>query len=109
MFFLIPLGIAAVSAISTSTIVGGAAATALAVGLKKAADRVEEENIVAVNQARKDSSGLIKIYRSKVNSDKNTYKVQKVNELRKQISLSDMNKRDKETCLKQFNNMLIEQ
>ena len=30
MFFLIPLGIAAVSALSTSTIVGGAAATALA-------------------------------------------------------------------------------
>ena len=106
MFFLIPLGIAAVSAISTSTIVGGAAATALAVGLKKAADRVEEENIVAVNQACKDSSELIKSYRSKVNSAKNTYKVQKANELRKQISLSEMNKTDKETCFAQLNKMI---
>lgn len=106
MFFLIPLGIAAVSALSTSTIVGGAAATALAVGLKKAADRVEENNIVAVNQARKDSSELIKSYRSKVDSEKNTYKAQKANELQKQISSCEMNKKDKETCFAQLNKML---
>ena len=47
MFFLIPLDIAAVSALSTSTIVGGAtvASTALAMGLKHAADKIEEKNI----------------------------------------------------------------
>ena len=106
MFFIIPLGIATVSALSTSTIVCGAAATALAGGLKKVVDRVEENNVVAVNQARKDSSELIKIYRSKVDSDKNTYKIQKVNELQKQISSCEMNNKDKETCFAQLSKML---
>ncbi|MBE6354736.1 hypothetical protein [Treponema sp.] len=107
MFFLIPLGIAAVSTLSTSTIVGGAvAATAIAVGLKKVADRVEEDNIVAINQARKDSSELIKSYRSKAESNKNSYRAQKANELQKQISSCEMNNKDKETCFAQLNKML---
>ena len=107
MFFLIPLGIAAVSAISASTVAGGVAATAVAVGVKKIADRVEEDNIRAVQQARKNSSELVKTYCEKVTSDKIAYKAQKANELRKQISSSEMNKTDKDACLAQLNKMLV--
>ena len=68
MFFLIPLGIAAVSALSTSTIVGGAAvaSTALALGLKHAADRVEENNIRVVQQAHQDSKEMISAFQELV-------------------------------------------
>jgi len=109
MFFLIPLGIAAVSAISASTVVGGAAvaSTALAVGLKHAADKIEEDNIRVVLQAKQTSKEVVTAYQARVSTDNNSYKARKVNELSKELSLSDMNKADKEICLAQLNKMLI--
>ena len=109
MFFLIPLGIAAVSAISASTVVGGAAiaSTALALGLKRAADKVEEDNIRVVHQAKQNSKEVVTAYQANVSADKKSYKAYKANELSKEISLSDMNKADKALCLAQLNKMLI--
>ena len=109
MFFLIPLGIAAVSALSTSTIVGGAAvaSTALALGLKHAADRIEEKNIRVVQQVHQDSKEMISAFQTKVNANKSSYKAKKINELNKHIALSDMNKSDKERYFAQLNTILV--
>ena len=111
MFFLIPLGIAAVSAISASTVVGGTAiaSTALAVGLKHVADRIEEDNISVVHQAKQNSKDAVTAYQTRVSTDKNSYKARMVNELRKELYLSDMNKADKDICLAQLNKMLVKE
>ena len=112
MFFLIPFAAAAVAAtttaISTSAIIGGAAtSTAVAVGLKKYADYVEEENEREVSSVRKKSTKIIN--KCAINARKNfdTYKSDVLVSLEKNISSSNMTPDDKKKCLDALSRSVI--
>ena len=101
MFFLIPLGIAAATAISTATTVTGVAAvsTAAAVGIKKLADKIEEDEAQAVIDARKRSAKTIADFRKNARAEKKAYETEKASVLISQISKSNMSKADKGACI----------
>lgn len=112
MFFLIPFAAAAVAAtttaISTSAIIGGAAAsTAVAVGLKKYADYVEEENEREVSSVRKNSTKIINKCAKNARKNLDTYKSDVLVSLEKNISSSNMTPDDKKKCLDALSRSVI--
>ena len=100
MFGLIALGVIAASSISASTILGGAAVvTGTAVGIKKYADYVEEENIQAVARARKRTVAEVQRLNAKAGLEVSDYKESRKADLKEQLEISDMTKEDKKACL----------
>ena len=122
MFFLIPIIGSIISSVSTASVASAAVAsaavasvstasavtaassvaacTAVAVGLKKIADEVEEENRAAVAQAKRSSFETISKCQAEAEAKKTAYKEKKIDSLSEQVLKSDMSEKDKEACLK---------